>query len=83
MADAQIIIIVASELRRGPHPFAREAEVRQRLRAGLCLAGWSWIEADAEAREIVEAALELLGAERPRPAFDMKSYARDRRGPFA
>jgi hypothetical protein len=57
---------VARLLRRGePTRFAFEAVCRHSLRSGLCLRGWSWHDANAEATEIVLLALRALGAARP------------------
>lgn len=53
-------------LRKGdPTPFAFEAFVRNGLRAGLCLRGWKWADADGAAAEVVSAALRQIGAVRP------------------
>jgi predicted nucleic acid-binding Zn ribbon protein len=46
-------------------PFQYEAACRHGLRAQLCLHGWDFHEADAEAHKLVQAALDLIGARRP------------------
>lgn len=46
-------------------PFEYEASCRNGLRAGLCLRGWRWADADHAAAEIVDAALRRIGAVRP------------------
>jgi hypothetical protein len=56
----------AAILRAGePTCFAFEATCRHSLRAGLCLNGWSWARADADAADIVAQSLRRIGAERP------------------
>lgn len=53
-------------LRKGdPTPFAFEAFLRHGIRAGLCLRGWRWHEADEAAADVVVAALRQIGAQRP------------------
>lgn len=47
-------------------PFEFEATCRHGLRASLCLAGYEWRSAEAEAVAIVSEALRRLGAQRPR-----------------
>lgn len=42
-----------------------EAPLRHAIRAGLCLAGWRWIDAERAAQATVEGALCRAGAERP------------------
>lgn len=46
-------------------PFQYEAACRHGLRAQLCLNGWDWHEADREAHQLVQAALDMIGARRP------------------
>ena len=48
-----------------PSRFWCEGFCRADLRAHLCLAGWSWADADAAAAEVVTAALNQAGARRP------------------
>jgi len=56
----------ATILRKGePSKFQFEAACRHGFRSSFCLQGWSWIEADQAAADIVAAALLLVGAERP------------------
>lgn len=57
---------VAAILRTGEtSKFEFEASCRHGLRSSLCLQGWSWADADQLAAEIVAAALNRIGAERP------------------
>ncbi len=61
-----LVNTVADVLKTGePTRFALEASCRSGLRAGFCLEGWNWQEADATAAEIVAAALHMIGAKRP------------------
>jgi predicted nucleic acid-binding Zn ribbon protein len=46
-------------------PFQFEAPCRYAIRAQLCLEGWDWHAADQEAHQLVQAALDLIGARRP------------------
>lgn len=46
-------------------PFEHEGACRHGIRAGLCLDGWSWPRADAEAARVVSEALSANGATRP------------------
>lgn len=46
--------------------FEFEGACRSGIRAGLCLEGWRWPHADLQAVEIVETALNRIGAVRPR-----------------
>jgi hypothetical protein len=41
-----------------PTPFAAEGPCRAGVRARLCLDGWSWLQADAEAALLVMSALQ-------------------------
>ncbi len=45
--------------------FESEAAVRAGLRSSLCLKGYDWARADAEAAAIVAAGLKAIGAQRP------------------
>jgi len=45
--------------------FQHEAACTHGIRQKLCLAGWGWHEAHDEARALVKAALDRLGARRP------------------
>jgi hypothetical protein len=61
-------------------PFRFEAACRHGLRAQLCLNGWDYHEADAEAHKLVQAALDLIGARRPpwwegQPDHALKEYS--------
>jgi hypothetical protein len=73
--------IVAAIMREvEPTPFAVEGPCRTGIRARLCLDGWRWRDADAEAAAIVQAALNLIGAKRPtwaqgQPEFTQDGYA--------
>lgn len=58
---------VANIMRRAleegaPSKFAYEAACRTGLRAGLCLAGWAWHEADHAAKDVTLRALSQVGA---------------------
>jgi hypothetical protein len=58
---------LAAIMRRAePTPFSLEGPLRAGVRAALCLAGWRWPAADAEARILTLRALQLVGAKRPR-----------------
>lgn len=46
--------------------FEYEGELRHGIRSWLCLRGWRWQQADAVAAQIVEQALNSIGAVRPR-----------------
>jgi hypothetical protein len=49
-----------------PTPFAAEGPARAGVRSALCLAGWRWPLADAEAELLTRSALQMVGAKRPR-----------------
>jgi hypothetical protein len=51
--------------RAEPTPLSAEGPVRAGVRVALCLAGWRWPEADAEAELLTRAALQIVGAKRP------------------
>lgn len=62
----RLIDQAAAIMRRGePSAFAFEGFMRHGLRAGLCLRGWSWADADDMAADIVRSALHQIGAKRP------------------
>lgn len=62
----KLIDQTAAIMQRGePSPFAFEGFMRHGLRSGLCLRGWSWVEADDMAADIVSSALHQIGAKRP------------------
>lgn len=48
-----------------PTPFAAEGPCRAGVRRALCLAGWRWPVADAEAALLTMSALQMVGAKRP------------------
>lgn len=48
-----------------PTPFAAEGPARAGVRGALCMAGWRWPMADAEAELLVRSALQMVGAKRP------------------
>jgi hypothetical protein len=48
-----------------PTPFALQAACTHAIRAKLCLDGWPYTVAHAEADKLVKAALDLVGAKRP------------------
>lgn len=55
-------------------PFELEAATRAGLRSALCLTGIRWAHADAEAADIVEEGLRLIGAVRPTWAQGQREY---------
>jgi hypothetical protein len=57
--------------------FEYEGACRHGLRAGLCLRGRSWSQADFEAAEIVAVAINLLGVKRPTWAQGQLAYTED------
>lgn len=61
LVENVVIILKTGE----PTRFALEGSCRHGLRAGLCLDGWKWQEADEAAAEIVTTALKQIGAQRP------------------
>lgn len=62
----KLIDQTAAIMRRGePSAFALEAFMRHGLRAGLCLRGWRWRDADELAADVVGSALNQIGAKRP------------------
>lgn len=68
----------AAIMRRGePTVFAFEGFMRHGLRAGLCLRGWSWHDADDLAADIVRSALNQIGAKRPTIAQGQPEWAQD------
>lgn len=74
--DALAALMRAAE----PTPFAAEGPARAGVRARLCIAGWRWGDADAEAELLTRAALQLVGARRPRwqegqPEWTQDGYA--------
>jgi hypothetical protein len=63
-----------------PTPFAAEGPCRAGVRSRLCLDGWSWVQADAEAALLVMSALQQVGAKRPswkegQPEWTQDGYA--------
>lgn len=61
-----LVNLIAEILKQGePTRFSHEAPCRHALRSKLCLQGWGWQEADTMAKEIVDAALNRVGARRP------------------
>ncbi|RWA76672.1 MAG: hypothetical protein EOQ28_03020 [Mesorhizobium sp.] len=61
-----LVSTVGAILKTGdPTLFAYEASCRYGIRTRLCLAGWGWEDADAEAADIVATALRIVGAKRP------------------
>lgn len=62
----RLIEITAEILRQGfCSKFEQEGACRHGLRAGFCLDGWGWADADAAAADIVATALRFIGAQRP------------------
>lgn len=57
--------------------FEFEASCRHGIRSSLCLQGWSWTDADLIATEIVAAALNRIGAERPTWAEGQPEYTQN------
>jgi len=70
------LITTTADLMRAAQPtaFALEAPRRHRLRERLCLQGWPWIIADAQAEEITRVALHRIGARRPRWIEGQREY---------
>ena len=63
---AELIDKAAFLLRHGePTIFRYEASLQWIVRSCLCLEGWLWENADQAAKDVVAAALTLVGAERP------------------
>jgi hypothetical protein len=61
-----IISRLSEVLKAGePSHFAFEGVCRTGIRRGLVLKGWSWNQADAMAAELVNKALNIIGAKRP------------------
>jgi hypothetical protein len=62
-----IVTVIREDLRAGKTStlFTHEASIRASLRAGLCLRGWPWRDADHEARTVLDAAFAATGAKRP------------------
>ncbi|QDY69812.1 hypothetical protein [Qingshengfaniella alkalisoli] len=50
---------------RVPTLLAHEGNLRHSVRSALCLQGWKWESADEIARDLVQAALDRVGAKRP------------------
>jgi hypothetical protein len=62
----KLIDQTAEIMRRAePSVFAMEGFMRHGLRAGLCLRGWAWSDADELAADVVRSALNQIGAKRP------------------
>jgi hypothetical protein len=57
-----------------PSPFAAEGPARAGVRSALCLAGWRWPLADAEAELLTLSALQMVGAKRPSWAEGQPEY---------
>ncbi|PRX11227.1 UNVERIFIED_ORG: hypothetical protein BCL66_102188 [Martelella mediterranea] len=55
--------------------FQYEASCRHGVRSALCLQGYGWADADAEAALLVEEALKTIGAKRPRWEEGQKYYS--------
>lgn len=66
-----LVEIVAAYMRtehaegRAPTKLTHESTMRHGIRSGLCLDGWGWAEADAVAIDVVQTALNQIGAVRP------------------
>lgn len=61
-----IVDLLARMMREAePTPFAIEAPARAAIRARLCMSGWRWGQADTAAADVVQAALNRVGAHRP------------------
>ena len=65
LVDRRAAIMRAGMERGAASRFAFEAPIRAGLRAGLCLAGWRWHEADVAAVDVTLRALARIGATRP------------------
>ncbi|MBN7776708.1 hypothetical protein JYP49_05540 [Nitratireductor aquimarinus] len=57
--------------------FALEADCRHGLRQNLCLEGWNWQDAETTAKEIVDTALNRIGAQRPSWKEGQPEYTQD------
>jgi hypothetical protein len=55
-------------------PFQYEAACTHGLRAALVLRGWPWQAAQDEARQLVQAALDMIGARRPSYEMGQPGY---------
>jgi hypothetical protein len=71
-----IVIVIRADLREGNATtlFTHEGAIRASLRAGLCLAGWAWRDADTEARVVLDTAFAATGAKRPTWAQAQPEY---------
>lgn len=76
--DKLVLIMRAVE----PTPFAAEGPARAGLRGALCLDGWPWSLADAEAELIVGAALTMAGAKRPTWKEGQPEWTQDGHAPL-
>lgn len=65
-----------------PTPFAGEGPARAGVRARLCMAGWPWQAADAEAELLTRAALQVIGARRPSWRQGQPEHTQDGYAPF-
>ncbi|CAJ0867142.1 hypothetical protein AMST5_01925 [freshwater sediment metagenome] len=67
--------------RAEPTAFAAEGPARHGVRRALCLAGWTWQDADDEAAEVTRNALARAGARRPTWAEGQLEYTKENEGP--
>lgn len=74
------VVRVAMKALRGwqQTPFEQEGAVRAALRSGLCLQGYNWHRAEAQAADVVNEALRLLGAVRPTWEQGQREYVEPR-----
>lgn len=77
--DTLVAMMHAAE----PTQFAVEGPCRAGIRASLCLQGWTWGQADAEAALIVLSALATAGARRPTWQQGQPEYCQDGHVPQA
>ncbi|MFG1465949.1 hypothetical protein V5F77_24020 [Xanthobacter sp. DSM 24535] len=65
LRNRMIDILVPILRRAEPTAFAIEGVMRSNIRSRLCLKGWGWRDADNASEDVLEAALNRIGAVRP------------------
>ena len=65
-----------------PSRFAFEGACRHGVRAGLCLDGWPWHDADRAAEDVVSRALAMIGATRPTWKEGQPEWTQDGHAPI-
>ena len=66
---------VLREFPRDGSAFRYEAACTHGIRRQLCLNGWYWADAQHEARQLVQGALDIMGARRPPAYMTQPEYA--------